>query len=199
LVHADVPDVGALDSAAGFPIVFYEVLRDLPNYLADHGGTVNLQQVVAQIASPDVKGLFDALLSGAPPTTPDDVYLDAVNTQRFALQASYRRYFREQNVQAIVFPTTPLPARPIGQDQTVELNGAQVPTLLIYIRNTDPGSVSGIPGLQIPAGLTQDGLPVGIELDAPAYSDRNLLAIGLAVEEALPAIPAPPEPPAKGR
>ncbi len=80
---------------------------------------------------------------------------------------------------------------PDRQDATVELNGAQVPTFNTYIRNTDPGSVAGIPGLQIPAGLTVDGLPVGIELDGPSHSDRRLLAIGLAVQNVMPKIPAP--------
>ena len=57
-------------------------------------------------------------------------------------------------MEAIVFPTTPLPARPIvaggdtGQD-TVELNGKQVPTFATYIRNTDPGSNAGIPGVSL--------------------------------------------------
>ena len=191
LIEMEVPEVGPLDAASGFPIALYEALRDLPNYLADHGGRVTLAQLAAQMASPDVKGLFALLLSGQPPTIPDAVYLDAVNVQRFRLQAAYRQAFREHDIEAIVFPTTPLPARPVGQDATVELNGRQVPTFDTYIRNTDPGSVPGIPGLQMPAGLTRDRLPVGIELDGPAYSDRRLLAIGLAVQDVLPTLPAP--------
>jgi mandelamide amidase len=84
-----------------------------------------------------------------------------------------------------------MPARPIGQDVTVELNGQQVSTFFTYIRNTDPGSNAGIPGLNIPVGLTRDGLPVGLELDGPAWSDRNLLAMGLAVEDEFGSLPAP--------
>ena len=48
------------------------------------------------------------------------------------------------------------------------------------------------PGLTLPAGLTADGLPVGMELDGPAGSDRNLLALGAAIEKVLPPTPAPP-------
>ena len=77
-----------------------------------------------------------------------------------------------------MFPTTPLPARPIGQDETVELNGEQVPTLFTYIRNTDPGTGAGLPGLDVPAGLTPAGLPIGLELDSPAGSDRALWRSG---------------------
>jgi mandelamide amidase len=43
-------------------------------------------------------------------------------------------------------------------------------------------TVTGIPGMSIPVGLTADGLPVGLELDAPEGTDRNLLGLGLAIE-----------------
>ena len=49
----------------------------------------------------------------------------------------------------------------------------------------------GRPGLSLPIGLTRDGLPVGIELDAPSGRDHALLAIGLACEASRPAMPAP--------
>ena len=54
-----------------------------------------------------------------------------------------------------------------------------------------PASGAGIPGLVIPADLTEDGLPAGLEIDAPVMSDRRLLAIGLAIEGVLPRLPPP--------
>jgi hypothetical protein len=45
--------------------------------------------------------------------------------------------------------------------------------------------------LVLPPGLTARGLPVGIEFDAPARSDRKLLALGLSLEHALGPIPPP--------
>jgi len=45
--------------------------------------------------------------------------------------------------------------------------------------------------LVLPAGLTNGGLPVALELDAPVGSDRALLALGAAVEQALGPLPAP--------
>ena len=60
------------------------------------------------------------------------------------------------------------------------------------IQNTDPGSNAGIPGVQLPSGLgATTGLPVGLELDGLAGSDRKLLAIGIAVEGVLGRLPAP--------
>ena len=48
-----------------------------------------------------------------------------------------------------------------------------MPTFVGVIQNTDPGSNAGVPGLQIPIGIgATSKLPVGLELDGPAGSDR---------------------------
>jgi mandelamide amidase len=107
------------------------------------------------------------------------------------LQAAYRDHFRQQGVAALVFPTTPLAAAPIGDDETVDMNGERVPTFPTFIRNSSPGSVAGIPGISLPAAMTKGGLPLGLELDGPEGSDATLLAISQAVEAVLPKMPAP--------
>src|SRR5690606_22957790 len=98
-------------------------------------------------------------------------------------------YFRSHRLDGMVFPTCVLPAPIIGQDLSVELNGRQVPTFATYIRNTDPGSIAGLPGISVPAGLSA-GLPVGLEIDGPSHSDRWLLAVAAAIEQVLPPAPA---------
>ena len=91
----------------------------------------------------------------------------------------------------MVFPTTVLPARPIGQDSEVELNGKKVSTFLTYLHNARPVTAAGIPGLSVPVGMTASGLPVGLEFDGPQGQDRPLLGIGLAVEQLFGRLPAP--------
>jgi mandelamide amidase len=49
-----------------------------------------------------------------------------------------------------------------------------------------------MPGLVLPAGMTSDGLPVGLEFDMLPGQDRELLSLGLSVEQALGPIKAPP-------
>jgi mandelamide amidase len=84
-------------------------------------------------------------------------------------------------------------ATPIGEDETVIIEGAHVSFQTAISRNISPGSTAALPGLILPAGLTRDSrLPVGLELDGPEGSDRNLLAIGLAIEAALDPMPPPP-------
>ena len=189
VVEADIPDVGRLDGEAGFPIALYETVVDLNAYLAGRGLSMRYPELVAQCASPDVKGLLQSLHGEG--AIPEAAYRHALDVLRPQLQAAYRDHFRRHDIAAVVFPSTPLPAAPIGQDETVSLNGEQVPTFITFIRNSSPGSVAGIPGISVPAALTAAGLPLGIELDGGENDDARLLAIAAAVEHVLPKIAAP--------
>ncbi|MEJ2533762.1 MAG: indoleacetamide hydrolase [Halioglobus sp.] len=183
LVEADLDTVPELNEKVSFPIVLYETSRLLPAYLAHHLPGTTPDQLVAGIASPDVKEIVGDALAGA---VPEAAYREALEIYRPRLQQAYADYFRKYRVEAVIFPTTPLPARPLQQDMSeVRLGDENVPTFPTYIRNTDPGSNAGIPGISLPAGVSPEGLPVGIELDGPAGSDRRLLAIAAAVEAAL--------------
>lgn len=114
-----------------------------------------------------------------------------MDRDRPALRAAYDRYFEDHRLDAILIPTTPVPARPIGEDKTVELAGERTHTTATYVRNTGPASIIGLPGLSLPVGLTSSGLPVGMELDGRAGDDRRLLAIGLAWEKRHAPMPSP--------
>jgi len=164
-------------------------VQDMPGYLNEAGYPMTLAELAAGIRSPDVAGIVASQLGDQAVTRP--AYEAALQT-RVRLQAAYADYFAGNRLDAMIFPTAILPARPIGHDLTVELNGEQVPTFFTFIRNTDPGSNAAIPGISLPAGLTSDGLPVGIEIDGPAGKDRRLLAIASAFEALLPRMPGPP-------
>jgi mandelamide amidase len=190
LVDVDMSEEAALDHEAGFPVALYETVTDLNQYLKEHGAGVDYAGLVAQCVSPDVKGILQSLTGAG--AIAEEAYRKALQ-QRGVLQEIYRRHFREYDVATVIFPTTPAPAIKIGEDETFVLNGAAVPTFPTFIRNTSPGSVGGIPGISLPAGLTQSGLPVGLELSGPPGSDHLVLGIAAALEPLLPKLPAPPE------
>ncbi len=191
IVEVDMPGLADLNGKVSFPVALYEANVDLAKYLKRYRIPLDVQGVAAQIASPDVKGVFTgAILPGAKDAIPEKVYKEALAT-RPALQRLFAETFKTNNIVALVFPTTPLPAAPIGDDEKTKLNGADVPTFPTFIQNTDPGSNAGIPGLSVPIGRTEAGLPLGLELDGPAGSDRRLLSIGLALETLFGRLPAP--------
>ena len=181
LVEEDINGIGDMNNAVSFPIALYEFISDLPKYLTENKLNFSMQDICNDIGSPDVKGLFESLLGEG--AMPESVYKEAIESGRPKLQEAFREYFANQSVDAIIFPTSPLTARPIGQDETVELNGVQQPTFPTFIRNTDPSSNAGIPGISLPISVSSSGLPIGIELDAPVGRDDRLLSIAKELEK----------------
>jgi mandelamide amidase len=180
VIPADIPGITALNAAVSLPVVLYETPAALREFLAVTGLQLSLEDLHDSIASPDVKALVGMAMRGQ---VSREAYELALNTHRPRLQQAYRDYFATHRLDAVLFPTTPLPASLIAtSDASVLLNGNPVPTFATYIQNTDPASNAGIPGLSIPAGFSEHGLPIGVELDGPEGSDRHLLAVGAAVE-----------------
>ncbi|MDA5193720.1 amidase family protein [Govanella unica] len=192
LIEKDIPHIGDLSAAVGFPIALFEAPREVANYLYVNNAPLSYQELARVISSDELRQLIAGLM-GEGGITPE-TYRTAMLLHRPKLQDVYERYFRDNAVDALVVPTTPLPASlrsPDDRDDPVELNGRMVDSMTAYIRNTDPSSNAGLPALSVPAGVTDEGLPVGIEFVGPAYGDAMVLAIGQAYERLRPMI-APP-------
>lgn len=191
-VDVDMPDIWALDNDVSFTLVLHECGPDIKNYLAATGAAgITLTDIRAGIASPDVQAAFDGVLADPYASAYDNV----INVLRPRMQAVYADYFSKNKLDAMFFPTTCIQAPFIDSTKgsgTVSINGGTpVETFPIMIRNSDPGSNTGVPGLSIPCGLTAAGMPVGLSLDGPMQSDSRLLAIGMAMESALGLMSAP--------
>jgi mandelamide amidase len=191
-VEVDIAGLFEQNAKVSFPLALHEPIADIPAYLeASEIQDITLADIAAKIASPDVKGAFGAITADAFGAA----YQDAIAVQRPALQKMYEDYFRDNNVDAILFPTTVAPAPlidPIKGSGEMSINGgAPVPTFDTMIRNTDPGSNAGIPGLSLFAGMTPGGLPVGLEIDGPVGSDVKLLGLGMSIEAILGSAPPP--------
>ena len=181
LVEVEMPGMADANNAVSFPIVWYEFMREFPEYLKTYGIDYSLEQVIDKIESLDVKGGMLANLGDL--GVKEEDYRTVMDEYRPALLSIYEQAFTENNVEALIVPSTPLTAQPIEtSDSTVELNGEQVPTFPTFIRNTDPTSNVGLPSLTLPSGKDADGMPIGIMLDGPANSDRRLIEIALALE-----------------
>jgi aspartyl-tRNA(Asn)/glutamyl-tRNA(Gln) amidotransferase subunit A len=79
---------------------------------------------------------------------------------------------------ALLTPTTPTTAFPMGA-----VYGDSV--LMQYADQlTVTANHAGVPGLSVPAGFAADGLPIGVQLLGPDFSEAALLQIGRAYEKA---------------
>ncbi|MCZ7448133.1 indoleacetamide hydrolase [Rhizobium rhizogenes] len=182
-VEADIPRLEDLNNRVSLPIALYEFPFALQQYLRKFVENVSLNDVVSAIRSPDVANIIGAQIEGQKISPAE--YRLALQLFRPQLQAAYRNYFKRYRLDAIFFPTAPLTAKPIGQDSSVMHNGSIANTFKIYVRNVDPSSNAGLPGLSLPVFITSDSLPVGMEIDGRAGSDNRLLAIGAALEEVI--------------
>ncbi len=190
LVEVQMPNLASLNSSVSFPVAFYEGYSDMVRYLAESNTGITIGQLVAAAASPDVKGTYEAIVLPRKLPTPNGfidtapIYTAAINTHRPALVKLYADTFAANRLDALVFPTVPKVAMAAGPDSS------SVDNFNLYIQNTDPGSNAGVPGIQVPIGLgATSRLPVGLELDGPAGSDRRLIGIGMAIERLLGRIP----------
>ncbi|WP_431201138.1 indoleacetamide hydrolase [Bradyrhizobium betae] len=193
IVEIEMPQLAELNGQISFPVALYEAYDDLVAYLAHTGTGLSVEALAQEISSADVKGTYDDLVIPRKLPAPDGTLVDAkpiydaaIEIARPALQALYSKTFADHRLDAIAFPTTPRVAIPSNPESSTPENFG------LFIQNTDPGSNAGIPGVQIPIALgATSKLPIGLELDGPAGSDRRLLAIGMALDAVFGRLPAP--------
>jgi len=192
VVVVEIPDaqIFELNQPIGFPVVIHEARVGMQAYLREQGPGISIEEMVSKIHSPDVKSIYEQWVLPAKLPTPDGMvdveplYEVAENSGRAALKQHYQHLYETYAVDALVFPTTTIIA-PIARPEVNEPE-----TFGRLIRNTEPAASAGLACIQLPIGLgRRTGLPVGLELDAPAGSDRRLLAIGIAIESVLGRIP----------
>jgi indoleacetamide hydrolase len=193
LVEGELPELPHFIELITDPVQNHDVKPSLTRYLAEYHTGVTFAELFAQ-ASPDVQRLIKpAITPGTADFVPDAQYEEIVTVHLPRMRAMYKEYFAHSGVAAIVFPTTMLPAPKLGEeDMEVEVRGRRMPLDEAMARNIAPGSTAGLPGLVLPAGLTTSGLPVALEFDGSAGSDRSLLALGLALEPILGKLAPPP-------
>lgn len=86
-------------------------------------------------------------------------------TTRQAVEAA----MDEHRVAALVYPTLRRKPARIGEAQAGS--------------NCQLSATSGLPALAVPIGLTNDGLPIGVDLLGAAFSEAKLLSLGYAIEQ----------------
>ncbi|MAF83056.1 MAG: amidase family protein [Gammaproteobacteria bacterium] len=191
IIDADLPEIARLTAQTAWPISAYEVAREMPAWLEQRGTSLTSADIVTSIASPVVRERFNPDVVDLAALEPK--YRKAMNTYRPQLQQILQDYFVEHDVAAMIFPTTPFPAPELAEDTAdLKINGELIKHgFTAVINNTVHQSAAGIPSLVIPAGLTDDGLPIGLSFDGPLGSDRRLMAIGRAFEQVRGAFPEP--------
>jgi len=105
-------------------------------------------------------------------------YYDAYYLKALKVRQRIREDFDKafEGVDVIAGPVSPTPAFPIG-DKTDD-------TLAMYLNDiyTIGANLAGIPGISVPTGTAESGLPLAIQFQAPLFEESKLLQLATAVE-----------------
>ncbi|MCC2334830.1 Asp-tRNA(Asn)/Glu-tRNA(Gln) amidotransferase subunit GatA [Cellulomonas wangsupingiae] len=106
-----------------------------------------------------------------------DAYYGSAQKVRTLTQRDFAAAFEAADV--LVSPTAPTTAFKLGE----KLDDP----LAMYLNDvaTIPANLAGVPGMSLPNGLSDDGLPVGFQILAPAREDARLYRVGAALEALL--------------
>ncbi|MDI6782050.1 MAG: Asp-tRNA(Asn)/Glu-tRNA(Gln) amidotransferase subunit GatA [bacterium] len=104
----------------------------------------------------------------------DAYYLKALKV-RTLIKQDFDEAFKKCDV--LITPTSPTPAFKIGSKVSDPLS--------MYLSDifTISGNLAGIPGVSIPCGQTQDGLPIGLQILAPLFGEERLLQTAYTIEQ----------------
>ncbi|OYW43559.1 aspartyl/glutamyl-tRNA amidotransferase subunit A, partial [Candidatus Saccharibacteria bacterium 32-45-3] len=104
----------------------------------------------------------------------DAYYLKAQKARTLLVNAFNEAFER---FDALIGPVSPTPAFKIGE------NVADPVKMYLADIMTVPASLVGLPAMSFPAGETNNGLPVGVQIIGKRRSDAELLALGRMMEE----------------
>ena len=107
-------------------------------------------------------------------------YYDAYYLKAQKVRALIARDFDAafKQCDAILTPTAPCAAFAIGERMD--------DPIAMYLNDvfTVPVNLAGLPGISVPAGLSGDGLPLGLQVIGKAFDEEMVLRVGYAIESA---------------
>ena len=107
-------------------------------------------------------------------------YYDAYYSRAQKLRTLIKRDFEQafEKCDVLLTPTTPGPAFGVGAKTAdpVEMYLQDVFTVTV--------NLAGLPGISVPAGLTETGLPLGLQLIGRAFDEETMLKAAAALEKA---------------
>jgi len=86
-----------------------------------------------------------------------------------------------KDVDALIVPTTPVPAQPVCAVDTDLESYLEQNTL--YLRNTRIGNILNMCGLSIPCGFTREGFPIGLLIYGKPFQENVVLRAGYAFQQ----------------
>src|SRR5204863_5698273 len=96
-----------------------------------------------------------------------DQYYGKAQKVRTLIINDFNKAFEEVDV--FIAPTNPWTALPLGASKGDPMYGEMADALV------EPSSIAGLPGINVPCGLSNEGLPIGFQVIGPQFSESLIL------------------------
>jgi amidase len=110
--------------------------------------------------------------------------LAAAEEKRQELFHRFRELFERYDV--LLTPAAPVKPFPVELNFPTEINGRKLDNYVDWIACTFLITLVSLPAASVPAGLTGDGLPVGLQVVAPRFEEPRILSVAKLVQRAHP-------------
>ena len=107
--------------------------------------------------------------------------LTAATTKHATLVDRIARFFDIYDI--LLCPSAQVPPFPLVQEWVHSINGIELETYLDWMAVCWAITVTGCPAISVPAGFTESGLPVGIQIVGARGRDRQVLEVAYAFEQ----------------
>jgi aspartyl-tRNA(Asn)/glutamyl-tRNA(Gln) amidotransferase subunit A len=115
---------------------------------------------------------------------PAIAYLEALEL-RDQFIAAFHVILEQEELDALVVPTTPITATRVGEE-SVTIQGNSHPTRGLLLRLNRPANLAGVPAISVPCGLTENGLPLGLQFIGAVTDEVLLLELARNFERVCP-------------
>lgn len=106
-------------------------------------------------------------------------------------QTAWIHLFGNIKIQALAVPANPVAAPLIGEEE-LTIAGKSETVRAALLRLHRPANFAEVPSISVPCGFTSGGLPVGLQLIGPCWTEKRLLQIADAFEQGRPSFRPPP-------
>ncbi len=118
-------------------------------------------------------------------------YYDAYYVRAQKIRTLIKRDFETvfaAGVDAILTPATPSAAFGLGEKSSAD-------PIEMYLNDifTVTVNMAGLPGIAVPAGLSSEGLPLGLQLIGRAFDEETLFSVADVIEQSAPKLPQAPK------
>lgn len=108
----------------------------------------------------------------------DAYYKKALQVRTLIIEDFNKAFNTTNGVDVVIGPTSPSTALPVGSSKNHPMFGEMADILV------EPSSIAGLPGINVPCGISKEGLPIGMQIIGPQFAEERIVNVAYQYEQA---------------